>query len=106
MNPKAASLPNMSVRTGAANFKNDLEDTFVSVVGGLDAKSFLRQDGMRARVPAHCARSVAMAAPLRPMPSLQTQRRSPTTFTTVEYAMAMRGVRESLAPSSAACRTP
>mmetsp|Transcript_30284 Transcript_30284/g.66608 ORF Transcript_30284/g.66608 Transcript_30284/m.66608 type:complete len:208 (-) Transcript_30284:224-847(-) len=57
-------------------------------------------------VPAHCASSVAMAAPLLPMPMLTTQTKSPTQLTTVEVTVATNGVTVSLAPISAAWRTP
>mmetsp|Transcript_35012 Transcript_35012/g.104420 ORF Transcript_35012/g.104420 Transcript_35012/m.104420 type:complete len:342 (-) Transcript_35012:546-1571(-) len=110
--PKAAIFPIMRVRTGAAKARKDLDDTFPS--GNFStasflppgAKSSLRAGRSMAAVPANCARRVAMAAPAVPMPLWHTRNRSPKTFTRVVATVATRGVTESLAPRSAAWRTP
>lgn len=65
--PKAAILPKTKVRTGAANARNDLEVTLCSCFSSwVDfTRSFLIAGLNMAIVPAHWAKSVAIAAPAK-----------------------------------------
>mmetsp|Transcript_3094 Transcript_3094/g.8394 ORF Transcript_3094/g.8394 Transcript_3094/m.8394 type:complete len:214 (-) Transcript_3094:605-1246(-) len=122
MNPKAASLPRINVRTGAAKPRKLLESTKPSMFSLAPAPftSFFfffhnprersrtnrfRAGPSKAYVAAHCAKSVAVAAPRRPIPATRTSRKSPTIFTTVEYRIAINGVTESFPPRRAAWTT-
>jgi hypothetical protein len=73
MNPNALIFPRINVKTGAANFKNVRElissgAAFVIHRGCRPSEdpfdnNFLRDGPIMATVPAHCAATVAMAAP-------------------------------------------
>ena len=125
MNPKAANLPIMRVRTGAAKAKNwseETDDDFDDFDVDIDDDDFDDDDfddskapppmsldlagPSNVNVPAHCASTVAMAAPSTPRRKTPTNNASPIKLTMVDTTTAATGVRESLAPSKDACRTP